>query len=653
MDKDTINSFRCTPNPTILCVGEVSVGKSTILNSLFGKFLNPTGKIRCTMTTNIFNEKKSCEKNIYDKIKTSNIENKDSNTELKVSEYDIDKINILECKHSNMSIKWIDVPGLNDSTTNEHIKHWLRENICFADVIFHVIDGNSCISKESEKVILHFLSDIVNIDVPIINIVNKIDEPEDEEYKELFEQVEKISQEILTNKGISYYTIQYSAEINFMYEYVITNKTLDGLPEYLKNKLIRNEFGKQGHSINNIDDIMYNTVTKNDDWKSIYGFNNLRKIIRTVLFENFNLDSKMKRILTWFDKQQNMKNWSYTKLNDKDYKWSFDQKYCIIYETIYKFYEYSLCECYCSNTYKNDILKELFEKYMNCMLDTIHYNNKNVFALTSIYDNILYKYDDVYDISKWLKKYICSYNFKYDDFTNKNVDVEHTNYISIYTYLMSQYTLYIHVQKLCNDKEFMTKMNMQNVVLYEDRTGTMKSLMENNNIIIINDNEFDEEFEDYEYLKDMLESEKLTTIMKYNLIWKIHNFLNLEKNNIAKIKYKLALKHFIDIHENIISQYFQHLLKYKYISLTDDEICIMDCDILLEDLLKRYFSLEVQVMELIKDKLKDNDKNEHEKITHNNITKTYVCSACNEEKNKDMYSKNQLKKEEKKCKNCV
>lgn len=237
----------------IALIGEVSTGKTTLLNSMFIKTLSDMRRIRTTMSINIYAETTNktlinSEDDIL-KINTNyeaTMKDKKLETLEEFTYYVQPSIsfgNVLAKKGYNLNI--IDIPGLNDSSCNDLIRKWISNNFYKFDFVFFIINGEGAMNTESERKLLEFI--VKNIElhphVSLLNIINKYDDPTDEELNELRTQAIKVIKETIGDRKINTSTLAISAEKSYIYRFIEYNKTVDGLSHKHKNLISIMELG--------------------------------------------------------------------------------------------------------------------------------------------------------------------------------------------------------------------------------------------------------------------------------------------------------------------------------------------------------------------------------------------------------------------------
>jgi GTPase Era involved in 16S rRNA processing len=184
MTLEQINDDFERPSINIGIIGEISAGKSTLMNSMFVKTFSDMKRIRTTMSVNIYCETEDKTK-IADakKILAENKSFEENKKALldKIEEkvYYVDKIVSFGERKKNILYNIIDIPGLNDGEGNDTIKKWLDNNIDLFDIILFIINGEYAMNTQSERTLFQYVVDSIskNPHIKLINIINKYDDP--------------------------------------------------------------------------------------------------------------------------------------------------------------------------------------------------------------------------------------------------------------------------------------------------------------------------------------------------------------------------------------------------------------------------------------------------------------------------------------------
>jgi GTPase SAR1 family protein len=180
-----------------LCIGiagEVSVGKTTILNALIGQYIGETKRKRTTFVPFKFNHQLRTSEHAIDWIKENIIELNDEKAKEDMINYDV-FFNWVE-KDNDFSI--IDFPGLNDPHEEVgKMETLLFKNLKQIQYLIYVVDSTKCLNSKYERDFIEKLFTQIfknNCDYcynEIIILFNKYDiEEDDEELDELVRESE-------------------------------------------------------------------------------------------------------------------------------------------------------------------------------------------------------------------------------------------------------------------------------------------------------------------------------------------------------------------------------------------------------------------------------------------------------------------------------
>ncbi len=283
----TSNRINC------LLIGEVSSGKSTLLNSMYIKTFSDMKRIRTTMSVNIYYE--TNDKNELKKADDIFEQNKKYEEDMKNKQITELTENVYKVKPSvsfgdvlskfGYFMNIIDIPGLNDGNCNTTIYKWLDNNFKYIDIVLFLINGENALNTESERNLLKYIiKQTSQYDhIKLINIINKFDEPDDEELIELKEQAEKVIVEQLKDTSLEKIIVPISAVRAYLYRYIEHNKSLDGLIAKHKSLLAQLELGNKAKRY--ADDKLLDELTKSikdskHDETSPYNNTNYHELIK-------------------------------------------------------------------------------------------------------------------------------------------------------------------------------------------------------------------------------------------------------------------------------------------------------------------------------------------------------------------------------------
>lgn len=229
-------------------IGSVSVGKTTIINSLIGDFLGNTNLKRTTYKPFQFikteKEYSSCLYSHEIMKEIDDINSKTSNSSA-LNEYPFyndrwgTKINSV---YNGLSI--IDFPGLFDAKESSNkMEDLFLSHLNNLNFVFYILDSNQCLNNKYEKDFINkLITNIKNSDYYIeLNIIfNKYDEDDDE-------VLELINEAILTIKEEFDYSPKFfilSGRKLMVKEIIIKNRKFDTIPINIVTKVFNIYFGK-------------------------------------------------------------------------------------------------------------------------------------------------------------------------------------------------------------------------------------------------------------------------------------------------------------------------------------------------------------------------------------------------------------------------
>lgn len=252
-------------------LGCVSAGKSTLTNAVLVNKMSNTKIKRTTMLPQVYTEctkKDELTREAIDEILKTNNE---SNQRILNGEVELTEENCVNIYHEiprcydlmriprGTSLNIYDVPGLNDSTTESIYYNYINKTFPKLDIIFIVVDINEAFNTSSSiKILTSMVENAKRYPEKKMNIciiANKCDEltPNsnggldfvDEEYQEMYEQIEKETNKYLLGvNNIEFEIVKLCAEDSFIYRMYQKNPNVKLDPK-LVNKFGINEFGKR------------------------------------------------------------------------------------------------------------------------------------------------------------------------------------------------------------------------------------------------------------------------------------------------------------------------------------------------------------------------------------------------------------------------
>lgn len=281
--------------PTIFFIGEVSSGKSSLINAIAGEYITCVSLQRETFYPTKFEFKKEELINTNFDLKTEHENNIKQRQKNVPDEYktEIPIINIKvadDCDVMNI----IDFPGLNDGQdSQDKYMNYIKDNIHHADMICFITDAATAFVKKSELDTFNKIKTFVKNEwdnnrhyIELCIVVNKYDnnpKNDDEDLKDIYERIPKNNKtfRICSHKLLCHRLLQYNKSLNVP-EFMI-NET----KKILKNAESRTKFSKKIlfkiHELPKIDSLL------KGDWDNL--LTEIRSIIKinnrnaTILLE--------------------------------------------------------------------------------------------------------------------------------------------------------------------------------------------------------------------------------------------------------------------------------------------------------------------------------------------------------------------------------
>lgn len=229
-------------------IGEVSVGKSTLLNALVSRYLSSTSLKRTTYVPFIFKNSKTedLQEDIENTIKEANEKKEDSKDiiefKTKISFSDDDKLVL------------IDFAGVNDGAEKDS----KMENVFFnhlsnLDVVLYITDSNASMTLKSEREFFIKLSQKIKENITsgnitqLIVVFNKYDDTLDDNDDETSEVDEIIDDaRVFMDEYIEYKSFKISAQKMMVKNIIKCNsKAIHDIPKTVLQKILSEYHGKR------------------------------------------------------------------------------------------------------------------------------------------------------------------------------------------------------------------------------------------------------------------------------------------------------------------------------------------------------------------------------------------------------------------------
>lgn len=348
-------------NINIAILGPVSVGKSTLINSLFVDTYSDMKIKRTTMIPQIYHEKNNLEKDLnISNIRENNrlinenlIKKTENGIELEMCdireiEYFVPKVHDLINLPENINLSIYDIPGLNDARTKNIYFEYIRQNFYKFDIILFVIDINSAMNTSDEIDILKLIleetkKNKINYDISnyLFVMINKCDTMYvdtdnkltlEEEQLEMLDQVKKTVEQYISkiNPDLKHFILPISLEDSYIYRMYNRNPDTKMDTKHL-NKFGLYEIGK--NNWNKLSEVGKKNAVKNyisTNYVSslnLTGFNNFKiKLCKILEEENY-----LNFLQNQFKYQISLIN-NYKQLNVQDEISTMMKKYIEIYK---------------------------------------------------------------------------------------------------------------------------------------------------------------------------------------------------------------------------------------------------------------------------------------------------------------------------------
>lgn len=324
----------------LVLLGEVSVGKSTLVNALVSDKIANTSIRRCTATVTNYVEKmnkdsKYTPKQIREELKVNEEKYGDFHhnepgqgvkmQKLEQKEYYIPPItNFLETiREKKYRFNLVDVPGFNDRVQDNLLTKFLQDNCQLFDVVIVMFDAQNAFNKKSDQ---EFLTKVLKSlatwaqqgALRILFVLNKFDDPEDSEYQDQAEWATKKIQKECKNHKIQqkYYRVcRIAARTMYYYRTLWTKVTVENtMPNFDPNeirKLAKAQFGvaagkwKKDQQITALKNKIKNMIHKRYSDENMIGEEELKNCL-TYLLKDIDVLflAKIKKLLTLFYKSK-------------------------------------------------------------------------------------------------------------------------------------------------------------------------------------------------------------------------------------------------------------------------------------------------------------------------------------------------------------
>ena len=535
----------------ILICGNISSGKSTLVNGILQNNLNKMSKIQSTLIPikYIFNDKHTIHttdfirkqnEDTHDKIKELLESNQFTKTYYTELSYNMNYSFVLTKPMNNIinyTYSMTELPGLDDAYLGDYHMEYLENNIINYDVILYLIDIHNCASHSSDyKNIEHIynLQKNKNLNLKIIVLVNKCDFNKvdnisviyDEEERETFNEIKKRLDKLIGVRIRYFNTYQF-----YIYSLLLYN--IDLLDEKQIDNIIKEEDGKNALEKISTPELkkkyLKGMITdKNSDFynKMIKNMYVLQNILNGLQI------NKLKEVIINYYEHNNMKN------NDEELT-------NLVH--IYHYFKYFVYFVKDDKTIKLlEIIKNLIDKYID---DFISFGNIDDYII--LFKKYEYNLDMILE-----KKFIIECGLLYTHFNSKTFDSiwnyfihNHTKklnktlidkYVSAYKNKCIVNHLLDHViqYSIFNTISIYKKNNINDIKKIHD---IIIDIITSIKVILLSTREFYERymFKIYFNIKNFDEYEKYLfdknlTIDSIEIKYVLHEFIKYDYNNLPK-----------------------------------------------------------------------------------------------------------------------
>jgi small GTP-binding protein len=200
----------------VALLGNVSAGKSTVLNALLQGKYSEVAMRRTTAGVNFFRvhatsattdtadtdsesapdfeslepESLQASNETLQTITTDNAILRDLN-EIQEKTFDIELDQPICHMRKDTKLVLIDIPGLNDAESKDLYQNYVSSKWSSFDCVIVVVDYTQAVNTEEQVQLLAFVNDNLkkNRNIPVIVLCNKVDDPSDEETRMLVSEV--------------------------------------------------------------------------------------------------------------------------------------------------------------------------------------------------------------------------------------------------------------------------------------------------------------------------------------------------------------------------------------------------------------------------------------------------------------------------------
>lgn len=571
--------------------GAVSVGKSTLLNSIFVANYSKIKLKRCTMVPQIYLETTKLKDIDIEELQRKNNEINEvvltkSENNIEIKDEDIQEvIHVVPRIHDfakspkDVKFRFFDIPGLNDSKTKDIYYNYFNRRFMDFDIIIFVVDIYSGLNTSDEIEILDNIiknckknKDENNVENKLIVLANKCDDllVDDEgelvledDLKEMFEQIEKFVYKKINESYPELWCRILPISCEDSYIYRMYNKN----PDYEFESKYYNKFG-----MNEIGKTKWNRLSQAKKREKVNELLNDLDISAVLCQTGF---SQFNKFFTEYIYGKEYSNFLINRINLK-VKGINDFNKVDIKDSLLKFNDYyNLIRNYDDSDESLKYFTETFNNYINNYRKTISYLSE---------DKSLKKYCDNDTNKKYLSDVMVVFNnlhIKLDFLSGELEDLKIENE----NLLIDFYKKSINKKNINIEKSIEYLTNLFDLKYYKDYTTLLNNLLRNNYINCLNEQDFLDKFNHIldicdSYFLNISIEEKISLIYDYlfNYYVKINRILvrgeyhpNLIKTKNELITYVYLCKCFWS--NNILKLDYKFIKLAKIINFIDQYNC--------------------------------------------------------------------------------
>ena len=276
------------PTITFLIKGLISTGKSTLFNAILSKNISKASMKRQTMCQVILTEDPAADKSqqaIYDHIEAINKEVYERvrcytltnfmiffewfyfgfQTEtgkglpyLREVPVSIAPVHGFIPRIEGVDYRFVETVGFDDPKTDPLNRKWFSNCTKWSDVVLFVTDKEKCMNTRTEQSLFkETVRDIneaksIGKNIPIILVINKVEEPNDEEVKGMIAQCQANVRRIMVETGIPDHPIEFvtiSSITALHHRMFMSNRSFKGMSCADIARLAELELGRKGKSL--------------------------------------------------------------------------------------------------------------------------------------------------------------------------------------------------------------------------------------------------------------------------------------------------------------------------------------------------------------------------------------------------------------------